>query len=250
MSAASAQQFLNPGEAMRRRDGRRWVTIRAGWVTIACALAPVAATAQTGPASVLRWDVALGSDGTTVMPSLGMHRLWPVAGGGRVRLGAGIRWSSWAGGSQKLSTAPPSLIDAGRIDTLEVPVGWHNAVNLGLHAVVQASERIALGANLDVFGYSWGTSQVGTLRLLGAPGGQRVTANPAQWNVFGGGTRDRGTLASEFWIGWDVRRDLRLRAGLNHFVLEQTTPTLGTGENTRHRRFGNAIFVSIGRLVR
>lgn len=250
MSAAGAGQFLSPGEAMRRHVGRRWVTIRAGLVTIASVAAPVVAAAQAGPATVQRWEVALGTDGTTALANIGLQRLWPVAAGGRLRVGGGLRWSSWAGGNQKLSTAQPSLIDAGRIDTLEVPVGWHNAVNLGVHAVVQASDRVALGANLDVFGYSWGTSQVGTLRLLGAPGGQRVTASPAQWNVFRGGTRDRGTLASEFWIGWDVRRDLRLRAGLNHFVLEQTTPTLGTGENTRHRRFGNALFVSIGRLVR
>ncbi len=219
-----------------------------GLVTMASR--PSVLMGQAGPASVLRWDVGVGTDGTTALTAIGLNRLWPVAAGGRVRLGVGARWSSWIGGSQTLSTAEPSLIRAGRVDSLEVPVGWHSAMNLAGHLAIQATERVALGANLDVFGWSWGTSQVGTLRLLGAPGGSRVTANPQQWNVFGGGTRDRGTLASEFWVGWDVRRDLRLRAGINHFVLEQTTPTLGTGENTRHRRFGNAVFVSIGRLVR
>ncbi|MFN8876615.1 MAG: hypothetical protein ACK5Z1_05465 [Gemmatimonadota bacterium] len=227
---------------------RRSVTMWTGFVTMA--LSPGIVPAQTGTASVLRWDVGAGTDGTSALTAIGLSRLWPVAAGGRVRVGAGARWSSWIGGSQSLATADPALIRDGRVDSLIVPVGWHSAMNVGVHLALQATDRVALGANLDVFGWSWGTSQVGTLRLLGAPVGQRVTANPQQWNRFGGGNRDRGTLASEFWVGWDVRRDVRLRAGLNHFVLEQTTPTLGTGGNTRHRRFGNAVFVSLGRLVR
>lgn len=233
---------------MRRWTVRWWVTTAFGVGTLA--LLPAGLDGQTGSAAVTRWDLAVGTDGRSALTGIGLNRLWPVARGGRIRLGAGARWSSWAGGSQTLSTAPPSLIRAGLIDFLDVPVGWHSAMNLAGHLVVQATDRVSLGANLDLVGWSWGTSQVGTLRVQGATGTQPVTANPQQWNVFGGGTRDRGTLASEFWVGWDVRRDVRLRVGLNHFVLEQTTPVLGSGGNTRHRRFGDAIFVSIGRLIR
>ncbi len=214
-------------------------------------LTPLDARAQTGSAPVTRWDATVGSDGTGAVASIGLHRLWPVAADGRLRLGLGARWSAWAGGDRRLSTAEPRLIEAGAIDSLIVPGGWQNAMNLAAHLAVQVTPKIALGANLDLVGLGWGTTEVGTLRAPGtATTTRQAQASPPLWNRFGGGTRDRGTLASEFWLGWDVRRDVRLRAGLNHFVLEQTTPVMGTSGNTRHRRFGNALFLGVGRLFR
>lgn len=221
---------------------------RGGWAAAvglaALAGAAGAAGAQAGAAPVRRWEVGAGTDGTTALVALAAHRLWPVAAAGRVRIGAGGRWTSWVGGSRAFAAAN------GAADSLTVPIGWLSAVNLAGHVAVQATDRLAFGANLDLAGLSLGTTQVGTLRTSGSDVRPRVTASPVLWNLSRGGAQDRGTLSSEAWVGWDARRDLRVRLGLNRFVLEQTTPTPGTAGNTRYRRIGHAVFVSLGRLMR
>jgi hypothetical protein len=202
----------------------------------------------------VRWDVVAGAGPDVALTGVGVARLWPVLGGGRVRAGAGARWTAFLGGEQRLAAPAARVAGSERLtDSLVGPLGWANAMNLAGHVAVQLTERVAVGANLDLLGVTWGTTQVGTLRIANASGpatASRVAANPTLFNRFGGGTGDRGTLASEFWLGWDIRRDVRLRVGLNHFVVEHTTPSVAPDGNTRYRRFGNAVFVSFGRLVR
>jgi hypothetical protein len=212
------------------------------------------ARAQSGPSAVQRWDLVVGGGPDIVIGGLGLARLWPVVAEGRVRLGLGARWTAFLGGEQRLGALAERQGPGGLVrDSLIGPQGWANAMNLAGHFALQATDRLAFGANLDLLGLTWGTTQVATLRLAGGAGpaaGSRVTTNPPLWNRFGGGTGDRGTLASEFWIGWDVRRDVRLRVGLHHFVVQQTTPSAAPDGNTEYRRFGNAVFVGLGRLVR
>lgn len=212
------------------------------------------AHAQRGPSAVRRWDLAVGGNPDMAVASIGMAHYWPVWSEGRVRLGAGARWTGFVGGEQRFGAPGLRESPSGQVrDSLIGPQGWANAMNVVGHVVVQATDKLAFGANVDVIGLTWGTTQVGTLRLGGGAGpanGAQVAANPVLFNRFGGGSGDRGTLASEFWVGWDVRRDVRLRAGLHHYVVEQTTPTAAPDGNTRYRRFGNAVFIGLSRLVR
>lgn len=230
------------------------VTAIAGLTAALLLVSGRAVEAQRGPSAVQRWDLVAGGSPEMAVASIGMARYWPVWSEGRVRLGAGARWTGFLGGEQRFGAPALRSGPAGAVrDSLIGPQGWANAMNIVGHVVVQATDAWVFGANLDLLGLTWGTTQVGTLRLGGGAGpaaGAQVTANPVLFNRFGGGTGDRGTLASEFWVGWDVRRDVRLRAGLHHFVVEHTTPTAAPDGNTRYRRFGNAVFVGLSRLVR
>jgi hypothetical protein len=207
-------------------------------------------SAQLGSAPVNRFDATVGSDFNAALLSIAVARHWSVLREGRVRAGLGVRWTAFLGGDYRLSSAERSAIAANRVDSVFIQRPWQNAINLAAHLTMQPSERWAFGANLDLIGLGFGTSHIGRLRLLSGPPEQEISTTTARRNLFLVGTRDRGTLASEFFVAYDVRRNIRLRAGLNHFVFEHVTPTPGTDGGTRYRRFGNAAFVGISRLLR
>lgn len=226
--------------------------VRGTAATLALALLGTATSlsAQLGGAPVNRLDATAGSNFNSALLSLSATRHWSALREGRVRLGLGVRWTAFLGGDYRLSSAERSAIASKRIDSLFIEAPWHNAINLAAHLTVQPTQRWAFGANLDLAGLSFGTSQIGRLRLLSGPPEQTVSTTPTARNLFLVGTRDRGTLASEFFVAYDLRRDVRLRAGLNHFVFEHVTPTPGTDGGTRYRRFGDAFFVGVSRLLR
>ncbi|MDX2184413.1 MAG: hypothetical protein SFW08_10585, partial [Gemmatimonadaceae bacterium] len=156
--------------------------------------------AQLGGAPVNRLDAAVGSDFSAALLSLSATRHWSVLREGRVRVGLGVRWTAFVGGDHRLSSAERSAIRSNRIDSLFVEAPWQNAINFAAHLTVQPWERWALGANLDLAGLTFGTSQISRLRLLSGPPDQTVSSTPTARNLFLVGTRDRGTLASEFFV--------------------------------------------------
>ena len=87
-------------------------------------------------------------------------------------------------------------------------------------AIVSTDVESALGFNLDAAGLSFGPTRR-TPTITGRP------VRPTRGNLLLGGSRDRGSLNSEFYLALALLRGLGLRAGWSYIVTshEQETST-------------------------
>jgi hypothetical protein len=105
----------------------------------------------------------------------------------------------------------------------------------------------SLSHEFGIGGVGIGATRPATARGGFAPPLPALEVAPAGTNLPQGGTRDRGSLASEFYASYAHSRSLEVRAGLGHFLAEiEATPALPSG-NARHRRFLHVAFIGISR---
>jgi len=160
--------------------------------------------------------------------------------GGLLRLGAGPRLLGVFGVSDlAFSTADADLISAGRIETFNVSGLVSGALNLALSLRVRPLAGLEIGANIDVVGVGFGRSRPVS------SGGVQTRASPPTLNLLAFGRNDKGTLDSEFFLGWWFNEHLALRAGLTHVVSELVTEAPLQDGNDRFRRSSTGGFVAV-----
>ena len=160
--------------------------------------------------------------------------------GGRLRLGAGPRLLGVFGASALgFSTADADLIAAGRTETLAVSGVRTFALNLALSARVRVVAGLELGANIDLVGVGFGRSRPVS------SGGVQTEAAPPALNLLALGRKDRGTLDSEFFVGWWFDERVAVRAGASHLVSELVTAQPLQDGNDRSRRSSTLFLVAV-----
>ncbi|WP_156109434.1 hypothetical protein [Hymenobacter sp. APR13] len=180
------------------------------WIAFggAAALPPQAAQAQRTPpparhATVMDLTGAVGP--TLTYASAAAWRLWGLDPGGRFQVGAGLRASHYFTDSYELvRQAGPGEASLG------VLAPRLYSLNAAFHLRARVAGPVRLGFNLDAAGLSFGPDRSPT-----APGGQ---LQPTRGNLLLGGSRDRGSLNSEFYLAVSLPRGLQLRAGWSHIV--------------------------------
>lgn len=212
---------------------------RGTWVMLVLALAaPVRAEGLEGG-----WthdvDLSAGFGSGTVTVAASEVSAFGLFGG-RLRLGAGPRLLGVFGGSDlAFSTADADLIAAGRTETFGVSGLRTGSLNLALSARVRVVAGLELGANIDVVGVGFGR------RRPVSSGGLQTDAAPPTLNLLALGRNDRGTLASEFFVGWWFDDHLAVRAGASHLVTELVTTQPLQDGNDRFRRSSTLFFVAV-----
>jgi hypothetical protein len=150
---------------------------------------------------------------------------------GRLVLGAGLRFTYYAGDpaeyrNQGATTAP--LPARTTID----PSVW--GLNLMVSGDLTLVGRLDAGANIDLAGVAGGPR-----RRSGA-----VVLEPARGSLLLYGDNDRGSLNSEFYLGWRPSGRIRLRGGVSHYV---TGYGASDGNiRTRYLRFDTVPFLAVG----
>lgn len=193
-----------------------------------CALSCGAAHAQTAPvpprhATVLDLTGATGP--TLNYASTAAWRLWGVGAAGRLQAGLGVRASHFFANGLALDnqTTPGA-------PSIQVWEPQLTALNAAFHLRARVVGPLRLGFNLDVAGVSFGAARPQG-EVVGAPVGMAV--RPVRANLLLGGTRDRGSLNSEFYAAVALPRGLSLRAGWSHIA------TAYVSDADRYRRFRN-----------
>lgn len=187
------------------------------------ALAPASVAAQG-----FAWDASFGAGGGSGRAAMGMQWSLPV---GPLTLGAGTRLSYYFARERayrnrdEVSTTLPTrlLIDP-------------SIVGLNVRALgeLTLAGPLAAGANID---------------LAGVALGPRRTSGSASLEVAHGsllllGTRDRGSLNSEFFLAFRAGRGVVLRAGVSHYVTGYRAEA--GGARARYSRFDTVPFLSVG----
>ena len=189
-----------------------------------------AARAQTGPAEPRRGMVLdlTGATGPQLnYASAAVWQLWSLDAGHRFQLGLGIRASHYFANGYSLDnqTTPDH-------PGIEVKQPRLTSLNGAFCLRARVAGPVWLGFNLDVGGLSFGPQREAMLRNNF---GQTVNvlARPLTGNLLLGGSRDRGSLNSEFYAAVALPHGLSLRAGWSHIV------TAYAIDNNRYRRFHN-----------
>lgn len=187
------------------------------------------------------WEKRIGitgafGEGSTSM-TLGFSHLYGLGSSRRFKLGYGIRLSSFFGSDRKFTAAPPDLASSDNPQSFLVESGQINAVNLGIYSDYSITENVLVGFNIDVVGFSFGAEKEGIIDLnqigIGFP--ITDTATPTSFNALLVGDNDRGTLNSEFWIGYRIASNVMVRGAFSYLFTEYTTDGKYQDDNDRFR---------------
>jgi len=197
--------------------------------------------AQARMSPPTRWDLTAGSGDGVSTVSLGALRSRDVLPGKRIRIGLGLRATA-VSGDQKMSPAGAKNVPAGVTDTLQAATAAL-MLNVAGHLSVVVSRRFEAGLNIDLAGLGAGPSRDATYRTSGGSAGTPVKASPATANLFQYGSKDRGSLNSEFFGAFQATERLTVRAGLSHQLTEYRAERDLTSNTDRFRRYANLCFV-------
>ena len=196
---------------MRTYPTRLLLLAFGGW----SALLPAPAKAQS-PLPTARHATVFDLTGA-VGPALNyasVHawRLWGVDAGGRFQVGLGLRASHFFADGYDLDrqtgTGSPTLaVLAPRLYSL----------NAAFHLRARVAGPVRLGFNLDAAGLSFGPDRSTSAAL--------EQGRPTTGNLLRGGSGDRGSLNSEFYLSAALPRGLSVRAGWSHLVTRATKAT-------------------------
>ncbi len=152
----------------------------------------------------------------------------------RLRLGLGARLGAYflRGG----------LLFGPAEDRFPVPQLQVISLNSFVQARVRIIRELEVGANIDVFGYGFGSTVVAS--ESGSPFSRDHGARVSHLNLLELGSGDRGQLDSEFFAAYRFG-SFGLRAGFTHFSLELTTRTPLDSGRDRFRHALNGGFVAV-----
>lgn len=199
-------------------------------LTTAGLLISIPGRAQTGeaPRHATLVDLTGAAGGKRAYVSAAGWRTWGLDANGRFQAGLGVRGTGFWGpeGTYDFVAGPNAFtelrVDKPRLLTL----------NTALHLRARVVGQVRVGITIDLAGVT-----VGSGSLVGPqiPEGE---IRPTRWNLLRGGTADRGSLNSEFYVSAALTPHLSLRAGLSHVVNAYDFRSAGSPV-TRYHRFTN-----------
>ena len=206
------------------------------------ALVSTSLAAQSASAGGFRGDITLGNGNGATSVSLGATRMKAVLNQ-RLLLGLGLR-TTFVAGDLKLTPAGAKNIPAGVIDTLFV-ASSALMLNVSGHAAVILTSRLQAGLNIDLAGVGAGASRTGSYRASAGAARTTVSASPAGANVFLYGSKDQGSLNSEFFAAWAVNDRFTVRGGLSHQLVEYEAERTLSSNTKRFRSYTNLLFLGV-----
>ncbi|MBC7486633.1 MAG: hypothetical protein H7282_07760 [Cytophagaceae bacterium] len=173
----------------------------------------------------------------------------------RLKIGYGIRFTSYVGANKWYTTAPSRYTSArqdpltifsstidNNIDTIATVTPQVNLINLSINIEYRVWRSIDLGFNIDAAGFSFGGKQKVNVLSSSYDGGQSpVTyAKPTSFNLLLTSDNDIGSLNSEFFIRYWFSAKFGIRAGYSFLFTEYRTEDKlsfdnGRIENDRYR---------------
>ena len=198
-------------------------------------------------ASIGSGNLPLGGDGETRSYLAGaVWQMLSVDKGGRFQAGLGVRVSYFDSRSgtyeqtERLGGSNGAVAPADAVipERLSVQAPKLTTFNAALHLRVRVAGPVRIGCSIDLAGVSAGSTRLFTdAQTNGAPRVTRV-------NLLRGGSKDRGSLNSEFYVSADPTPRLSVRGGLSH-VVNGFELHFADDYRVRYHKFGNLFFLGI-----
>lgn len=149
-------------------------------------------------------------------------------------IGAGLRLTSYIGSKKDFITAGPAkytrsftlpflIVFAGQnevnFDTLTVQRPFTNSLNLQFNLGYHFSDKWYAGCNIDLIGGSFGRKGSAVF----TSNGQTTTdpnVKPSPFNLLLTGDHDKGSLNSEFLLGYSINKKIRVKAFYQFIFIE------------------------------
>lgn len=119
-------------------------------------------------------------------------------------------------------------------------------MNLGLNASIGLTGRVNVGMNIDLFGFATGPRKAASYHETPTASAVELAARPIGSNIFAGGSGDRGSLNSEFFLEYTLNDRYALRGGMSHQLLAyQVAVDEDILNAAKFRRYSNLLFVGV-----
>ena len=214
---------------------------------ILCVSIGLSALSVAGYAQSAYAELGAGFGGGAVSPVTAFHKDWSLGKKGRFLIGTGLRFTGFYGSNITLTSAPANLANKPEsVDSLFAPAPNINALNLLVNLGYTITEKIQVGFNIDVIGFSFGPT--GKPNFISNGKQTTVSASPTKVNILLIDNNDRGSLTSHFYIRYKFSDRFGLKLAYQHLFTELTTTTAVQTKpetNDRFRVKSNQIFVGV-----
>jgi len=166
----------------------------------------------------------------------------------RLKIGYGIRFTSYVGANKWYTTAPSRYTSTrqdpltifsetidNNIDTIATVTPQVTLINLSINIEYNIWRSFDLGFNIDAIGFSFGAKQKVNVLSSSYDGGQSpVTyAKPSSFNLLLTSDNDIGSLNSEFFVRYWISSKFGIRAGYSFLFTEYRTESKLSFDNKR-----------------
>ena len=181
-------------------------------------------TAITTPAKRQYFDLGIGFGNSQTSISGSYLHNWHVGKKRKIFLGVGGRINSQFGNDVYFTSAPASLASEEKnVDSLFISSPSVFAVNAVINLGYRFSEKFQVGFNIDAIGFSVGAEKAASFIRNG--GNSPALAKPTSFNLLLIGNNDQGSLNSQFYLQYDFKPNLGVKAAYQYFFTEFTTNT-------------------------
>jgi len=182
-------------------------------------------------------DLSLAGLANSQIVSLGLWEEWGLGKNQAWKVGYGVRLSSYFGNQINHFSAPPDFYnDEATRDSVWVGKPQMSNIALYIGAGYVIKDRVEIGFNIDVVGYTFGGDKAAT--YIGAGNEVTTTVNPGSVTALLIGANDIGMVKSEFFAGYKFNDKFKARLGWVSLFTEYRTPTELQAGNTRYRGTG------------
>jgi hypothetical protein len=177
-----------------------------------------------------------------------------------LRIGYGIRFTSYFGKDRSFITAPARLTSRQTgpqvlfsktynesLDTVTFSAAQINSLNATLNVEYSIHPAFQIGFNIDAIGVSFGKRQTGKLQSTLRPGtlSEEQTAKPTGFNLLLVSDNDLGSLNSEFILRYWFAEKLAIKAGFCFLFAEYQTDNKLIFNNDRFRNKASLALLGI-----
>ena len=200
------------------------------------------------PRNLADFSLAAGSYRASASVSLSHH--WQIGKKQNFSVGSGGRFTSFYGANLYYVTAPGKITSGSsspliifkeniqeNLDSLLLSSPQVNALNLMLNLHYSVSGKVSLGFNIDLIGFSFGSSQRGN--YINGNQGKNIKAEPTHFNILLISDNDRGTLNSEFYSRYGINEKWSAKLFGQFLFTEYTTSEVVQQFPTANDRFRN-----------
>lgn len=212
------------------------------------------------------FDLALSTGAGTFSGALSwsrLHRVTKKIPG--LRVGYGVRFSSFVAANKFYVTAPAKFTSPVQnlgtifsetiqenIDTVTTATAATNSINVAIFIEYSISPRLDAGFNIDAVGASFGgRKDFNVISSVFDPNQSPVQAgSPTRLNLLLTSDNDLGSLNSEFYLRYWLKKKIGLRAGFTFLFSEYTLDTklsfdAGRIMNDRYRYKASMVMLGV-----
>jgi long-subunit fatty acid transport protein len=179
---------------------------------------------KANPAKTQYLDLGLGFGASQTSISGSYLHNWHLGEKKKFFLGLGARITSQFGNNVYYTSAPANLAsDDMKVDSVFITSPMLVSINAVLNLGYRFNNKFQAGFNIDAIGFSLG----GEKAAIFTSGGSNtdVVANATSFNVLLIGNNDRGSLNSQFYLQYDFKPNLGVKAAYQYLFTEYTTKT-------------------------